>query len=100
MCLSELVAFPFAVLVCWGVCDRRVSDRDVAGYLQLMRETVAGEATAGHAILYRTSVLTFEGQGQMQLNEMDQWGPVGEFSYNSFFFLILTEDHRVCTLYP
>ena len=34
-------------------------------------------STAGHAILYRTSVLTFEGQGQMQLNEMDQWGPVG-----------------------
>ena len=22
MCLSELVAFPFAVLVCWGVCDQ------------------------------------------------------------------------------
>ena len=39
--------------------------------------SVAGEATAGHAIIYRTSVLTFEGQGQMQLNEMDQWGPVG-----------------------
>ena len=38
--------------------------------------SVAGEATAGHAIIYRTSVLTFEGQGQMQLNEMDQWGPV------------------------
>ena len=22
MCLSELVAFPFAVLVCWGVCGQ------------------------------------------------------------------------------
>jgi len=36
---------------------------------------VAGAATAGHAIFYRTSVFTFQGQGYVQLNEMDQYGP-------------------------
>ena len=37
---------------------------------------VAGAATAGHAIFYRTSVFTFQGQGVVELNEMDQYGPV------------------------
>ena len=50
--------------------------------------SVAGEATAGHAIIYRTSVLTFEGQGQMQLNEMDQWGPVGGSRFNHFVLIL------------
>ena len=38
---------------------------------------VAGSASAGHSIIYRTSVFTFEGQGTAGLNEADQWGPVG-----------------------
>ena len=42
---------------------------------------VAGAASAGHSIIYRTSVLTFEDSGNTQLNEMDQWGPVGILSY-------------------
>ena len=37
---------------------------------------VAGSASAGHSIIYKKSVLNFEGQGNVQLNEMDQWGPV------------------------
>merc|ERR1719394_1013067 len=37
--------------------------------------TVAGSSNAGHAILYKTSVFTFEGHGYVQLNEMDQFGP-------------------------
>ena len=37
---------------------------------------VAGSASAGHSIIYRTSVFTFEGQGNAGLNEADQWGPV------------------------
>jgi len=36
---------------------------------------VAGSASAGHSIIYRTSVFTFEGQGNAGLNEADQWGP-------------------------
>jgi len=36
---------------------------------------VAGAASAGHSIIYRTSVFTFEGQGTAGLNEADQWGP-------------------------
>ena len=39
---------------------------------------VAGSASAGHAVIYRTSVFSFEGQGYATLNEMDQYGPVGE----------------------
>ena len=39
---------------------------------------VAGAASAGHAVIYRTSVFSFEGQGYDTLNEMDQYGPVGE----------------------
>ena len=39
---------------------------------------VAGAASAGHAVIYRTSVFSFEGQGYTTLNEMDQYGPVGE----------------------
>ena len=38
--------------------------------------SVAGEATAGHAIIYRTSVLTLEDHGEMELKERDQFGPV------------------------
>ena len=38
---------------------------------------VAGSASAGHAVIYRTSVFSFEGQGYATLNEMDQYGPVG-----------------------
>ena len=37
---------------------------------------VAGQSTAGHAIFYKTSVLTFEGQGVVNLNEQDQYGLV------------------------
>ena len=49
---------------------------------------VAGAASAGHSIIYRTSVLTFEDSGNTQLNEMDQWGPVGILSYT--YNLVLT----------
>ena len=37
---------------------------------------VAGAASAGHSIIYRTSVFTLDGHGTQQLNEMDQYGPV------------------------
>ena len=36
---------------------------------------VAG-VSAGHAIIYRTSVLTLEDHGEMELKERDQFGPV------------------------
>jgi len=36
---------------------------------------VAGEATAGHAVIYRKSVFTYEGHGVVNLHEQDQWGP-------------------------
>ena len=44
--------------------------------------TVAGAATAGHAIFYRTSVFTFQGQGVVELNEMDQYGTVRSLTPN------------------
>ena len=37
---------------------------------------IAGSATAGHAIIYKTSVFDFEGQGVVDLNEKDQFGLV------------------------
>ena len=44
--------------------------------------SVAERASAGHAIIYRTSVLTFQGYGETQLNEMDHWGPVSFHSHH------------------
>merc|ERR1711936_716333 len=35
---------------------------------------IAGSATAGHSIIYRTSVFDFEGHGVVNLNEMDVYG--------------------------
>jgi len=35
---------------------------------------VAGAATAGHSVIYRTSVFSFQAQGSADLNEMDQYG--------------------------
>merc|ERR1712215_462565 len=35
---------------------------------------VAGQSTAGHAVFYKTSVFTFDGQGVVNLNEQDQYG--------------------------
>ena len=37
---------------------------------------VAGSASAGHSVIYRTSVFSFQGQGTADLNEMDQYGRV------------------------
>ena len=54
---------------------------------------VAGAASAGHAVIYRTSVFSFEGQGYATLNEMDQYGPVGEL-------LRLRDFSNHCALIP
>ena len=43
---------------------------------------IAGAATAGHAVFYRTSVFTFQGQGFVELNEMDQYGTVSSRTPN------------------
>ena len=37
---------------------------------------VAGSATAGHSVIYRRSVFSFQEQGSADLNEMDQYGRV------------------------
>ena len=37
---------------------------------------IAGSATAGHSIIYKTTVFNFEGHGVVNLHEKDQWGLV------------------------
>merc|ERR1712058_160546 len=48
-------------------------ERDVAAAIG-SDYAIAGSATAGHSIIYKTSVFTFEGQGVVNLHEQDQWG--------------------------
>merc|ERR1712241_630425 len=49
-------------------------ERDVAANIG-SDYAIAGEATAGHSIIYKTSVFSYEGHGVVKLNEADQWGP-------------------------
>ena len=53
-------------------------ERDVAAAIG-SDYAIAGAATAGHSIIYKTSVFTFEGQGVVDLHEKDQWGLVSKY---------------------
>ena len=53
-------------------------ERDVAAAIG-SDYAIAGSATAGHSIIYKTSVFTFEGQGVVDLHEKDQWGLVSRY---------------------
>ena len=66
---------------------------------------LAGAPSAGHVVFYRTSVLTFQDKGVVELNEMDQYGTVGylcnislDLSVRPFLFLV--EDRGVRPLDP
>ena len=63
---------------------------------------VAGSATAGHSIIYRTSVFDFEGHGVVDLNEMDQFGLVSGKVIILFLIYLgpYSENCRICSLYP